>query len=992
MDDIGSDRIQTGIDLLADGAYADAIGILAAELLACRAAGRWHDAAVCLRLIAAGKAELDDAEGTAAACREALVLLGDADSGLAVECGELLGLALAELGRPAEAIGYLRAAASWHAAEGNDEDRAELDEVLAIALADVEDYPQALSLFRRAADDLRVAGRVADAAVCLRRAAAMQVRLHMFAESVETFLHVLTMLGDQMSELALECAEGAAIGMVRLGRHQEAIPLLRRASAGYHRMTAVESAAATDDSLASALSETGAHAEAVEVYRRASAGYLAAENLAEAADSRALGASAAIELDDAALIRAEFGAARDLFERLDGADADIGHCSYVIGVASRELDDRATAEAELHRARTELGADVAAVANCDEQLGMLYADCGRPDAAMDAFTAAAAGYRQVHSHLDLGDCLGRIAGLHADANRPESAVVSLFGAVEAYRAGADFARAAELDVMRGMTLDELGRHDEAIAVCAAVREYYVGLGDELEVAWCDFGIARARVALGRVEGLEAELSRLRRRFLAADDGERCARAELELGRLALHQLDLDGAMRHLEAAFATATAAGVAELATDCRMGQASVLMGSGDYARAIRHAEAARESMGVGPRFDVRIAHCAHVAGMARYCQGRFAEAEVTLLEARLGFERLRDRFNAALVDCHMGVLYLDSGRLDLAASALRRSRTAFETLGNAEAIALVDGNFGNMLMRRNDFAGAEAAFRRAADALEPSSGNANSSFVDPGTLARVDQCIAAAMVLQGNFAAAIVLLRRARAVLARESVMSSMYVAICDRTIALAEAGLGNTDAALAALDAARAANLGYGATVEVAKSDLIGAGIAADGGAAMIDVVARALPAAIFIDAQRFTFAHAASRIAWAELNLACRVSTFEWVHQLGDKTLMADLIETAVNSGTHVAAGTSPDPTGVLRALVDVIGARGDDTEPHTRAAAQPRSGAAAAFIAGAALPMQPPPLLIMPDGRVALRHHVERAAAAYEPIRRPAAITVLEPAP
>ncbi|MFH5230871.1 hypothetical protein [Antrihabitans spumae] len=972
--------LSIGRGLFDNGAFAASLSFLSAALAECRADGRDDVSAECLRWIGAAHAQLGAVEEAVRAFLDALALLPDPRSEVAIECAESAGIGLLELDRPREALPHLRAASIEYHRVGAGEAAADCDDALGWAFVGVENFTEATQAFRRAADGMIAAGRHDDAAVCLRWLAAAHANLDAVEESVNAFIEAVPLFADPLSELAILCAECAGLGLNKLDRPREAIPYLRTASTRYRQAGIVADAAETDDSLASALVDIEESAEAITAYRRASDAYLSLGRVQDAADSRALAGTAAVELEDAALVRGEFSAARVLFERLDDAVDDVAQCSFMLGLAAVDLNENANAEVEMRRARAGFDAcgGRSAVAECDERLGGLLADDGRLDDALSAFTAAIAGYTEFERHGDIADCHRGIANVHDKSGRMDLVVEALGDAVTHDTAAGRHDLAADMDTLRGMSLFELNRRDEAIAALAAAREYYRRNDRQSDVTWCDVVEAAGRMSLGE-DIVEDTFARASAEFHAVGTLDRYAWTELKWATAAVNREDVTAALMHLRAARAGAESAGDGDLARDCDMGEAAALMAIGGYDRAIVLAMAARASF-LRRGYGAKAANCLHIIGIVKYFQGRIAEAEVALKQARVESDHLGAAYEVAMIDFHLGQVIGESGRLDLGDEVIGAARAGFARLGLPEMVAATAGISAAMLFRRKDYAGAEAALRAAEVGLP----RITDFAVD---LALLRQNLASAILLQGGADRALPMMRRARDAIASGSIQRD-FVAMCDMNIAVAELMRHRLDSAYASLRSARSGYSTMGATFFVAKADFIDAAIAIARSQHQI-ALDIAIPAAIFIDAQRFTFAQAASRIAWSELNAEFRVTLFDWVHKFGDKTMLADLVETSINSGTHFAGVGPADPTVSMGALVGVGTATTDAASPNTRSAAAPYDlGGAAALLAGPVLPLRPPPLLIMHKGHTALGAYAERADELYERIIRPSAIDAL----
>ena len=153
---------------------------------------------------------------------------------------------------------------------------------------------------------------------------------------------------------------------------------------------------------------------------------------------------------------------------------------------------------------------------------------------------------------------------------------------------------------------------------------------------------------------------------------------------------------------------------------------------------------------------------------------------------------------------------------------------------------------------------------------------------------------------------------------------------------------------------------------------------------------VPATMFLDGMRFQFTTAADRLAWAgQIDRSTR-TLFEVASELGDEVLLADLVESAVNAGVHTISGGGDGDPGA--GYEDALSARAlggfashdfrERTTPDTVTSTDDTDrenspgetipdrqgthlGGTTRLIAGARLPMRPPPRLRMPDTHLAL---------------------------
>ncbi|MRH91687.1 tetratricopeptide repeat protein [Nocardia sp. SYP-A9097] len=834
-------------------------------------------------------------------------------------------------------------------------------------------------------------------AECLRWIAGSEAQLDALDAAVEALEQAVSLLADEpFSELAVDCALLAGTGLAELNRDAEAVPYLRTAAAGLRVLAEyygdgiedpewIGEIADCDEALATALAETGDFAAALPVFRSAAIGFAAAGRIADAAESRSDCGAMAVELDDAELVRDEFDAARRVFDEL-GETTDSAHCSYMIGIAYSELADTDRALTELQRARTGFagaGRDVS-VADCDVVLSEVYATQDRIDDAITAMTTAAAAYDRHGEREQCLDCHRKLAELHLNrtmrhlrSGRNQAAIAEIAATREACEAFGDPDLVAELDVLVGMVLDDLD-HPDAGAAYTRARAHYLRTGRELEVAWCDAQLATSLLGSGDVAAAERELIRVCAIFEKAGDQARLAKCRRFLANGAVRRSAYDEALRLLESAYEYAREAGDEELRAECCQDIGDVLVQIGEYHEAItRLAESTRTFDSLSEL--MKAAAGRERAAVANFYLGRHAAAEDLFFEARTVFAHVGAPRWVAGVDMELGLIYCTTGRFEESERAYRDALDNFGALGLNEDRARAQANLGGLYLRRGDYEDAALAYE-AAEATFQRSGQKYQAAVCRENLGAI-------AIMRGDSEAGRNMTDSARAYFQSDPSFR-WNTAAAHRNSAVAETSLGHYGSAHEHLGQARRLNAELGLMIEVATCDFWEAVVTV--GESDDDGLRRALdlgiPAMLLIDAQRFQYPHAASRIAWAALNAQIRGALFDWAHRLGDADLMADLIEVSVNAGMHVAAHR-PESAGseLFAPLAHALDA---DLAPLSGPAKRPATttirpiGGAAALISGAMLPMRPSPKLLMPDGRVALAPYLDSAIRRYGAADRP----------
>lgn len=374
----------------------------------------------------------------------------------------------------------------------------------------------------------------------------------------------------------------------------------------------------------------------------------------------------------------------------------------------------------------------------------------------------------------------------------------------------------------------------------------------------------------------------------------------------------------------------------------------------AFRRAQSIFAGLGLGER----VAACDQNLGIVYGAMGRYSEAEASFLRARGVFARLGLDKEVADCDLNLGNIQYATGRYEAAEVAYAAARAVFVRLGLDREVAGCDHNLGNIYHVTGREAG--AAFLRARRV-----------YVRLGLdrdVADCDQNLGGISYSMSRYPEAEAAFLQAREVFARLGVHEA--VAHCDVNRGLVARQIAGQ--CLVGSDQWRS-------SLEVAVDSMV--------------------PAVMYLDAQRFQFPHAATRLAWSNSNREWIAILFELAAELGDARLIAELVESAVNSGVHTAtmptsenSGDVLDSESAAALSVGVLDAAqsGDPypwvtTEPpgedQTDSMVTQTLGGAARLIAGTALLMSAPPRLIMPDLNLALDPYLQYLDVRYVPVRR-----------
>lgn len=829
----------------------------------------------------------------------------------------------------------------------------------------------ALELLRAAQRECVREGELHGIAHCLRLIGIAQADIEQFADSIKTLHQALELLTDlDDPELTADCAGELGLVLADTGDKREAIMWLQRSCDLFESWGDVETGAAYCGVLAELYEDSGAVAHAYAAFSRAARGFFATGQIEESARCHEGGGSCLLEMEDITSAKAQFTIARTLYREVDkGPEA--ARCQYLIGITST-VEDLADAEIELHAAidffRTAEVPD--AEGDCWEQLGDLYFEAKRVTDAVESYRAAIA----LHSHTDRpsrsAHCHRQLGLLLLHLRMIDDAITSLVSARNLF-ADEHPDDAAGIDVGLGMIYEDQGRHSDAVDAYNRARQAHTRLGDIVSVATCDMHLATVQMQLGDLVSAERLLISALAEFSAAEEPVLRATCLRYFGALAREKLELSRAEDFVNQSLALIVGLGESELEADCRQELALVLMQNAEYEAAIDGLEFARAAFVNGENVE-KSAACQQSIGVCLLSLGRYDDAEQALLESRKAFSNSGIRFGVATSDSHLSQVYLEAGRLADAENSFVKARAAFDSFGSTDRVAMVDQNVGGLHVARGDFDLAEAAFSSAAEL-----------FAGLGQHARAAVCrcnIGVVAFMTSDFV-------RAKKVLteAIEDFGSDLAyrrnVGWCQRNLACAEIMEGSPGTALVHLGAARELFLALRTMIDVAKCDFLAAVsiIAASGGERYREALELALPAVQYVNAQRFQFEIASSRLSWEKTASQWMAEIFVWADKLGDRQLLSELVESTINSGTHVAE-ISAD-----RFLTDV------DIESPTPQIADDAGlgmGGASALVAGAALPMRPPPLLQMPGGQIALERYLRSMDTRYGTVSGPTVVPVI----
>lgn len=839
------------------------------------------------------------------------------------------------------------------------------------------DFPSAAVLFGDALGECERNGDALNSARCMRWVAEAQAEMgepDRASESLRQALRLLDVVVDG-DELRLECLASLGLLNAHAGRTDVAVEMLGAAATLGARLPDRGPEADCSYELATFLMSVDDFSAAATWFRRAARCYVAELHWADAADSHQSAGICWIELEDAASALVEFRSARDLYQQAPD-DLGVAGCRYLLGLCS-SIDNLPEAQAEMLRAIDHFAASAnyEAEGDCWEQLGELYIDAERVDDAFLAFGRGLSCNETAGRATHAAYCHRQIGRLHAHRRSLEEALSS-FASAESLYSNDEPTAAAELALIIGAIEEDRGRYFDAISAYERGRQLHRRVVDSTGVALCDMHVGTARMHLGELGEAERLLASAAGVLVTADDPTHLANclryqaavksacAEYAEAKTLLHE-----ALRVIEHTDAV-------EVETDCRQDLAILQMVAGDYVQAGRSLESVRQTF-LQLGMHEKAALCQQNAGASLLMLGRYAEAERALVESRTTFDEREIPGGVAMSDIHLGQLYLETGRYDVAEVALTSARNVLRHMGASDRVAIVEQNLGGLHFALRNLDAAEGAYRRAADLF--------AGLHQPFRSAVCKCNIGAVAFMKSEFAWSSRLIGDALEVLTSDAAYRRTSAGAL-RNRSAAEFMLGNASASLRLLGDARALSVELEITIDVAKCDILAAvwDVSTSGGERLREAIDLALPAIQYMDAQRFQFAESAHRNAWANTIAEWRSAVFDWAYRLGDDTILSDLIESSINAGTHVAV------TGREGSFVSLLATEVAAKNPRR----SPKSelvlgGSGAGFlIAGAVLPMNPPPLIRLPNNRIVLGEFFGSMTIRYGAVARPATIDLL----
>ncbi len=376
----------------------------------------------------------------------------------------------------------------------------------------------------------------------------------------------------------------------------------------------------------------------------------------------------------------------------------------------------------------------------------------------------------------------------------------------------------------------------------------------------------------------------------------------------------------------------------------------------------------------------CCAIRARIAASRGRYAESRQSYLTAIESMERGRRRHPSEAETCAtrialyrlgLGTVVLDAGDPETAAVYFDQAREGFQARGeNRGAVRAVFGR-ARCEARRGRYADA----RRMLGAIAPLVAG------DDDLAADVELLIGAQYLYEQLPDAA-----EPHFVAAASRYRAARQQAGCLLNLGHVHRLRGDGGLAVELYERAQQAFLDAGAPEWRARAGLALAALRAESGVEDLQAALdEAVPAILYLDARRFSLPTAAARAAYARLLVEALDLAFGLACRQGDARLVADLIETALNSGVHRVGDDAAWETDLAADGNPDAGERFWAGSEEGRA----RSGTPAAsrwLDERLVLPMTPPPRLSMADGnRIALMPYLDLAERTYGTIPRAAGV-------
>lgn len=631
----------------------------------------------------------------------------------------------------------------------------------------------------------------------------------------------------------------------------------------------------------------------------------------------------------------------------------------VLGGLSFDLGRNMEAVGYLHRAdditlEHGLGITRGAVLR---MLGRIHAKTQNWAAAADAYAKSEEAYSKVGRTLEAAHSARCLGDVSADLQSWETAIEACSRALSAYVAHDCVEYRATTLKLLGTAYEGAGRLPEALDSYEFSEMLFYALGNDVAGAAALSFKAGVLQRLERWTDASEAASRAINTYLG--HGQVIAAGELlqisgrnyfEAGRL----LDAKDALN--QAVILLSESSPCESQAEACGM-LSEAHMFLGEWVESLAHLNQSAEiydhlQAGHGRVLSlIRRAQLLHAIGQSKQSGPHFERAATMAHELGLVEEELW-----ALAQ--LGVLELESGRHENAERTIRQAVALAKqhNLGNPWYSSMEI--LGTILLRANRAEEAIGVFGAALDSAE-ATGSTRWQGKMTLNIGLARQSTGQWKTAQQTYLNAVYIYRNSES----EWDQPFLYNRIASVTYAL-----GDRTSALRFFDKAAKLCHEQGRLHDGAWLDVLQAQAMWPGGDNDEECLQRILPAALFLDSQKFMFHSPSERAAWAGRAGSALSLALELGALTGDAQLVSDLIEHRVNSVTHYTAkrnqnGDIPDAEPATCALGTWGG-----TRPRPRTASAGWSdqtlridAGSISLLAGRFLPGLPPPFVLVPDG-------------------------------
>ncbi|HMT50106.1 MAG TPA: tetratricopeptide repeat protein [Dietzia sp.] len=656
----------------------------------------------------------------------------------------------------------------------------------------------------------------------------------------------------------------------------------------------------------------------------------------------------AAEMDRADEARSRFSHARALFIELERY-LDAAECTYDLLLLEVRAENSAAARQHgevainaytwiINNRTEQVYPAVLGVARCEFLMGAVEGEEKNHDAARERLTRAGAIFTDLGQTQSAADCEWALAEIAVALGEQQRAAELSLRSLEACDPLEVTPRRAQRSLTAADVLQRLGSLNDAEQHAEEARTIFRLLGDNDGVGDCELTLGDIYFSRGDLESAEATFHSGLGRAFSSGEHKTVAEFRMRLGNVFHARNQYARALDEYKVAFETFDAH-----LDEAKMALITLYVGQtqrrlGNLRTAITLYESASSDFRRLRRVD-HLGVGLAALGNALIDLTHFDRAQAVLEEAReLVAEAglTRDEAECALT---LGFIAFNKGEPHRSRELTQAALTIFSSLGIALSTAECHRLLGAVAFAEKDYLQAVEEFTTARQ-IYSSQGAHAAAATCTTDLARIALELRSYNLAHTRFASA-------------QRTFSSLHL---DTEVAFCEIG----KARASALE-----SLHTGAVTNERE---------------LRDATESATAAHVYLDSLRFQFPSAADRIAWSRRVEDSSALLFWIAELLHDERLISDLIETMINSGVHAvstSSGSLGSDGGPLDLRSDYCDDITDAAPGETDASSLGWSlGGPGRLVAGAHLPMQPPPRIVMPDLHLALSPWRERSAHVF----------------